>query len=160
MRAAVEHRTPRPAGHLPAVVRCQAAYVRAALHQVSHRLTGHVVDFQRDTVSTSPRVLCRLLDVPDGGVIGVDPPYPQGVPLVLRRQGDSVQAWLNICPQDGRRMNWAPGLFHVKDGTLRCAVRGAQFALDRDGICTSGPCLGKSLIPVPVRAQDGFVTIQ
>jgi nitrite reductase/ring-hydroxylating ferredoxin subunit len=162
MHAVAERRTPQSVQRLPVALRRHTAYLRAALRQVSRRLAGRTPGFQPDTASTpaSSRVLCRLRDVPDGGVIGVDPAYPLGVPLVLRRQGNSVQAWLNICPQGGRRMDWAPGLFHVKDGTLRCAVRGAQFALDGGGICTSGPCRGSSLIPVPVRVQGGLVTIQ
>lgn len=161
MHAAAEYRSPRTAGHAPVAGRRQLASLRGAIRRLTDRFSGRVFGIQSEHASTpSSQVLCRLQDVPDGGVIGIDPPRQPGVPLILRRQGDSVRAWLNICPQDGRRMNWAPGLFNVKDGTLRCSVRGAQFALDDGGICTSGPCRGKSLIPVAVRVQGGLVTIR
>jgi nitrite reductase/ring-hydroxylating ferredoxin subunit len=141
--------------------RRQLASLRGAFRRLTDRLSGRVFGIQAEHASApSSQVLYRLQDVPDGGVIGVDLPRQPGVPLVLCRQGGSMQAWLNTCPQDGRRMNRAPGLFNVKDGTLRCPVRGARFALDDGGICTSGPCRGKSLTFVAVRVQGGLVTIQ
>ena len=61
-----------------------------------------------DSATPDP-YLCRLEDIPDGGVLGVDPPDPEGEPLLLARSGNSVQAWLNVCPHAGRRMDvWAP----------------------------------------------------
>jgi nitrite reductase/ring-hydroxylating ferredoxin subunit len=101
--------------------------------------------------------LCRVDDIPDGGVLGLDPPDPQGFPLLLMRDRDQVHGWLNVCPQDGRRMDVAPGRFRVEGGELRCAIRGAVFAL-RDGArCVSGPCRGRSLASVPLRVERGVV---
>ncbi|MDE2270949.1 MAG: Rieske 2Fe-2S domain-containing protein [Xanthomonadaceae bacterium] len=102
--------------------------------------------------------LCRLEDIPDGGVLGVDPPDPEGEPLLLARHGNAVQAWLNICPHAGRRMDYAPGLFLVKDGRLTCAVHGATFALREAGLCVEGPCRGQSLLAVRVQVRDGLVS--
>jgi nitrite reductase/ring-hydroxylating ferredoxin subunit len=108
---------------------------------------------------TSPReILCRLEDIPDGGVLGVDPPDPQGESLLLARRGNSVQGWLNVCPHAGRRMDYAPGLFLVKEDKLTCAVHGATFALRQGGLCISGPCRGQSLVAVAVQVRDGLVT--
>lgn len=101
--------------------------------------------------------LCRLDDIPDGGVLGVDPPDPTGEPLLLSRRGNSVQCWLNICPHAGRRMDYAPGLFLVKEGKLTCAVHGATFALREAGLCVAGPCRGQSLVAVPVKVCEGRV---
>ena len=103
-------------------------------------------------------VLCRLDDIPDGGVLGVDPLDPAGEPLLLSRRGNSVQAWLNVCPHAGRRMDYAPGLFLVKDDKLTCAVHGATFALREAGLCIGGPCRGQSLTAVRVQVKDGVVT--
>ena len=48
--------------------------------------------------------------------------------LVLHRDGDSVRAWLNVCPHAGRRLDWAPGQFlKSKQGQLVCAAHGASF---------------------------------
>lgn len=109
-------------------------------------------------MTTPNEILCRLEDIPDGGVLGVDPPDPEGEPLLLARHGNSVQAWLNICPHAGRRMDYAPGLFLVKDDKLVCAVHGATFALREAGLCTGGPCRGQSLVAVRVQVRDGVVT--
>lgn len=102
-------------------------------------------------------MLCRLDDIPDGGVLGVDPPDPEGEPLLLARHGNAVQAWLNVCPHAGRRMDYAPGMFLVKDAVLTCAVHGATFALREAGLCVGGSCRGQSLVAVPVQLHDGVV---
>jgi len=71
--------------------------------------------------------------------------------LILRRRGEQLQAWLNICPHAGRRLDWAPGKFLVDQGRLVCAAHGASFELER-GVCVAGPCKGASLVPVAVIA--------
>lgn len=101
--------------------------------------------------------LCRVEEIPDGGVLGLDPADPHGEALVLMRNGDEVCAWLNVCPHAGRRMDYAPNLFLFKDGQLTCAVHGATFALVRNGLCVQGPCRGESLASVPVRVESGAV---
>lgn len=101
--------------------------------------------------------LCRVMDIPDGGVLGLDPPDPDSDGLVLTRNGDAVRAWWNVCPHTGRRMDYAPNLFLYKNGQLTCAVHGASFALAQDGLCVQGPCRGESLTAVPLRVIDGKV---
>jgi len=101
--------------------------------------------------------LCRIEDIPDGGVLGLDPAEPDSDGLVLARNGDTVRAWWNVCPHTGRRMDYAPNLFLFKNGQLTCAVHGATFALARDGLCVQGPCRGESLTAVPLRVSEGKV---
>lgn len=80
--------------------------------------------------------------------------------LVLHRQGDSVQAFLNICPHAGRRLDWAPGQFlKSKEGHLVCAAHGASFALD-SGQCVAGPCKGDRLRAVAIEIRDGQVLLR
>lgn len=101
--------------------------------------------------------LCRLADVPDGGAKGVEiETGGRPTPVVLLREGDSVFAYLNICPHQGRDMSFAPGRFMVRDGVLVCANHGASFRV-RDGRCVGGPCRGACLRPVPVLVHDGAV---
>ena len=69
--------------------------------------------------------------------------------VLLRRTGDRVQAWLNICPHAGRRMDYAPGQFLLDQGRLVCAAHGASFELEH-GVCVAGPCRGASLVPLAV----------
>lgn len=76
--------------------------------------------------------------------------------LLLLRRGDSVRAFLNICPHAGRRLDWAPGRFLFDAGMLVCAAHGACFGVP-DGVCVSGPCRGEQLKEVPVVLQDGAI---
>ncbi|MBB5942334.1 MULTISPECIES: Rieske (2Fe-2S) protein [unclassified Xanthomonas] len=79
--------------------------------------------------------------------------------LLLYREGDSVRAWLNVCPHAGRRLDWAPGQFlKSREGHVVCAAHGAAFEL-QDGLCVSGPCRGQSLHAVPVDVRAGQVVL-
>lgn len=74
--------------------------------------------------------------------------------VILRRHGDQVRAWLNICPHAGRRLDWAPGRFLVDQGRLVCAAHGASFEMEH-GECVAGPCRGASLVAVAVSVDAG-----
>ncbi|WP_368561740.1 Rieske (2Fe-2S) protein [Pseudoxanthomonas sp. UTMC 1351] len=79
--------------------------------------------------------------------------------LLLFRQGQSVRAWLNVCPHAGRRLDWAPGKFlKSKEGHLICAAHGASFELG-GGVCVAGPCRGDSLRAVAVTVVEGEVRL-
>ena len=105
--------------------------------------------------------LLALDDLPDGGLLEVEAEI-DGVAesLILHRKGDSVRAWLNICPHAGRRLDWAPGKFLMsKDGLLVCAAHGASFELHA-GACVAGPCRGDSLRAVAVDVVEGVVSVR
>ncbi|MBN8212868.1 MAG: Rieske (2Fe-2S) protein [Xanthomonadales bacterium] len=105
--------------------------------------------------------LPALDDLPDGGLLEVEAEI-DGVAesLILHRKGDSVRAWLNICPHAGRRLDWAPGKFLMsKDGLLVCAAHGASFELHA-GACVAGPCRGDSLRAVAVDVVEGVVSVR
>jgi nitrite reductase/ring-hydroxylating ferredoxin subunit len=109
--------------------------------------------------ATSPRRLCRLDDMPDGEAMALDVALPDGEEsVILLRQGERVNAWLNICPHAGRRLDWAPGKFLISRGMLVCAAHGACFSLD-NGECIGGPCRGESLRTVPVHVEQGEVVL-
>jgi len=109
-----------------------------------------------DTVSPN-LPLCRLQDIPDGGVIAVDALLPEGEEnLILLRRGEQVHAYLNICPHAGRQLDYAPGQFLLSKGTLICAVHGASFDQD-DGRCIAGPCKGEALRSVGVRVSGAEI---
>ncbi len=108
----------------------------------------------------SGRRLCRLETIADGDATEIEAEV-DGIAesIVVLRRGDRAHAYLNVCPHAGRRMDWAPGRFLVKDGILVCAVHGASFRTDT-GLCVGGPCRGASLIEVPVRVDgDGNVEL-
>lgn len=102
-----------------------------------------------------------LDDLPDGGLLEIEAEI-DGVAesLILHRKGDTVRAWLNICPHAGRRLDWAPGKFLMsKDGLLVCAAHGASFELGA-GACVAGPCRGDSLRAVALDVVEGAVSFR
>lgn len=115
----------------------------------------------RTSLNNGDRVtLATLSGIEDGGFAEAEAEI-DGVPepLILHRDGDAVRAWLNVCPHQGRRLDWAPGKFlKSKDGLLVCAVHGASFELQR-GECVAGPCRGDCLRAVAVEVRDGAVLL-
>jgi nitrite reductase/ring-hydroxylating ferredoxin subunit len=119
---------------------------------------GVRTSLNHETAAAKP--LLALNDLPDGGLLEVEADV-DGVAesLILHRDGDSVRAWLNICPHAGRRLDWAPGKFLMsKDGLLVCAAHGASFELHQ-GMCVAGPCRGDALRVVAVSVVDGEVRV-
>jgi len=109
-------------------------------------------------VSATP--LIALERIEDGGFAEVEACVDgDHESLVLYREGDTVRAWLNICPHAGRRLDWAPGQFlKSKAGDLVCAAHGASFSLD-NGECVAGPCKGDRLRTVAVQVVAGQVVL-
>lgn len=83
---------------------------------------------------------------------------PDGpVDLVVARLQGRARAWFNVCPHQGRAMNFAPDRFLRDDsGNLVCAAHGACFALP-SGHCISGPCRGASLRALELQEHNGRV---
>jgi nitrite reductase/ring-hydroxylating ferredoxin subunit len=103
------------------------------------------------------RMLISRADLPERQIIVVNADIDgENEAILLYRENDNVQAWLNICPHAGRRLDYAPGKFLMQDGDLVCAAHGATFRLD-NGECVAGPCRGASLKAVPVEWQQDFV---
>ncbi len=109
--------------------------------------------------TTPAATLCRVDDIPDGEAIAVDAMLSDGEEsLIVVRRGNAVHAYLNICPHAGRRLDWAPGKFLIKNDVLICAAHGASFQAV-DGLCIGGPCRGEHLRAVPVDVVDGDVRL-
>lgn len=106
-------------------------------------------------------VLCRFDDLPVHGARGFD---PQGVgrdTMFVVRRRDRVQAWVNACPHvDGAPLAWRKDAYLSADrGAIVCYGHGARFDID-SGVCTAGPCLGRSLKAIAVAvAPNGTVRI-
>jgi nitrite reductase/ring-hydroxylating ferredoxin subunit len=104
---------------------------------------------RRDMESVSGTLIVLPVTTPEGVSETEQLVAGEAQSLILRRRGADVQAWLNVCPHAGRRLDWAPGRFLLDKGHLVCAAHGASFELEH-GLCISGPCRGQSLVPVPV----------
>lgn len=76
------------------------------------------------------------------------------------RLGDDVFAYQNYCMHVGHPLNWAPDSFLTKDrNNIICSSHGAVYEIPT-GLCIAGPCLGKSLRPLPVNIRDGVILVR
>ena len=106
----------------------------------------------------TPRILCRLEDIPEGTSKGfaADPTaYYADILVVRTHQG--VYAYRNNCPHTGAPMEWQSNQFLNYTGTLiHCGIHAAQFRI-RDGYCIAGPCEGRYLQKVAMTVRDGVI---
>jgi nitrite reductase/ring-hydroxylating ferredoxin subunit len=102
------------------------------------------------------RTLCRVDDIPDSGALAVRiDSATGGFEIILIRQGQNVFGYHNECPHQGRNLDYVPGKFLIRNGSIMCAAHGATFAVD-SGACLSGPC-SSGLVRVPLRIESGAV---
>ena len=103
--------------------------------------------------------LCLLSDIPDGNAVEVEAAVQGEIEsLLVYRAGEEARAYLNVCPHAGRRLDYAPGRFLVRNGLIICAAHGATFSAE-NGDCSTGPCRGDRLRSVPVNVVDGTVRL-
>ncbi|QWT18994.1 Rieske (2Fe-2S) protein [Bacillus sp. NP157] len=111
------------------------------------------------TTNPDSAPLCLLEDIPDGNAIEVEALVAgEAESLLVYRDGEAVSAFYNVCPHAGRRLDYAPGRFLVRNGLIICAAHGATFTAG-DGHCQTGPCKGDRLRAVPVTVSNGTVQL-
>ena len=113
---------------------------------------GHEFDVER--------VVCRLTDLAEYGAraftIGTGDWPLRGFVV---RVGDNVRGYVNHCPHAGHPLNLRPHRFLTPDNALIvCSSHGALFE-KQTGYCVTGPCVGRSLRPVPLTVEAGFVML-
>jgi nitrite reductase/ring-hydroxylating ferredoxin subunit len=77
---------------------------------------------------------------------------PAGEVLVAETSA-GVRAYLNICPHQSAPLDGGTGNFQRKGDHLACVHHQAIFDLTT-GVCIWGPCVGRSLTPVPLDQLD------
>jgi nitrite reductase/ring-hydroxylating ferredoxin subunit len=99
--------------------------------------------------------LCRVDEVPEGEARGFDPRREGADSMFVVRKEGRLHAWRDACPHYGNTsMAWRKDAYLDAAGErIVCSAHGAQFAI-ASGVCTLGPCLGQSLIPVPLRMGE------
>ncbi len=102
----------------------------------------------------SQRLLCRLDELPPEGCrefrLG-EGDWPLRGFVV--RVADGARAYVNRCPHLFYPLNYLPDQFLTYDRRLiQCSMHGARFEKET-GLCVSGPCLGRSLVALPVRVD-------
>lgn len=111
---------------------------------------GIVMDWHELPSAPEPgSALGNREDIPDGGgrevVFGQD---KEACRILLLRRGESVWAYLNVCPHFSIPLNFEPQKFLTFDGEiLMCAHHTAFFNFE-DGHCFDGPCQGAHLTAV------------
>jgi len=106
-----------------------------------------------------PVILCPQTEVGAEGkeVIHVN----QGKPcyLMLFEKGGEILGYHNVCPHQGRNLNYAPDRFLFDPrGQLVCPHHGALFDVT-SGLCLQGPCQGAALQKVGLRIENGHVVL-
>ena len=104
-------------------------------------------------------LLIPLGELPDSQPHGVDALRDgANLSLIIVRNGPQFSVYLNQCPHQGRRLDYAPGQFLTKSGNIICAAHGASFSL-ASGLCEQGPCRGESLLKLPAEVIDGRLQV-
>jgi len=106
------------------------------------------------------RVVCRLSDLDQHNAraftIGSGDWPLRGFVV---RVGSEVHGYVNHCPHAGHPLNLRPHKFLTPDGALiLCSSHGAVFE-KQTGYCVAGPCAGKTLKPVPLTVEFGFIML-
>jgi len=106
------------------------------------------------------RLLCRMEDLAAHGcrefrLGGGDWPLRGFVVRV----DEGVRAYVNRCAHLHYPLNYTPHAFLTPDGSMiQCSAHGAMFE-KQTGYCVAGPCIGRSLIGLPVRVESGCVLL-
>ncbi|WP_285733196.1 Rieske 2Fe-2S domain-containing protein [Nocardiopsis sp. ATB16-24] len=128
---------------------------------LSGSLGGHIAyyraggansaDHLADLVPDGSHDIGPLNGFPDGGLGGAE---VNGVPVVVARTGDSVNALLGTCPHMGAPL--ADG--ERVDGCVRCPWHGSEFRLE-DGTVVHGPATA-ALEPLESSVVNGRVMVR
>ena len=105
--------------------------------------------------------LAQLIDVPIGQWSEHTIQTRNGqTSIMVKREQAKWLAYINECPHQGRRMNYATNAFlETPDGQLVCPAHGATFSANT-GFCTSGPCAGQSLTQLVVSFDNKGVFVE
>ena len=99
-------------------------------------------------------VLKSLDDIPNPGGSPAD--Y-DALPIIILRTGETVKAYVNVCPHQGRPLSLPSGKTLVSEERfVVCPFHGASFDIE-SGACAGGPAGKSSLKPVAIEVIDGTV---
>ncbi len=103
----------------------------------------------------APGTVLKALDqIPDPGGAPAD---HDATPILIVRRGETVRAYINICPHQGRPLCLPSGKTLIsEDRFIVCPFHGASFELDT-GAGAGGPGGGVGLKSVAVTVRDGQV---
>jgi nitrite reductase/ring-hydroxylating ferredoxin subunit len=106
-----------------------------------------------------PAILCPLAEVSAEGKEVIAESAGKRFYLMLFQHAGEVVAYHNVCPHQGRNLNFAPDRFLFDpEGQLVCPHHGAVFDV-ASGACLQGPCRGASLRKLKLRLENGNVLL-
>lgn len=101
--------------------------------------------------------LCALRDLAATGAKGIT--LGDGREIVVVESSAGPRAFLNSCPHNGTTLEILPDrFFDAERALLVCTTHGARF-LPTTGLCISGPCTGRSLVPIAIRLDGEEVRL-
>ncbi|XBQ17542.1 MAG: Rieske (2Fe-2S) protein [Oceanicaulis sp.] len=107
-----------------------------------------------ETTPAPGTVLKQLDAVPNPG--GAPADYEK-LPILILRSGETVRAYVNVCPHQGRPLCLPSGKTLVsEDKFVVCPFHGASFEIGT-GACVGGPAGKAGLKPVAIEVKDGAV---
>lgn len=69
-------------------------------------------------------------------------------------------AYVNHCPHTGVNLNWLPDQFFDNGNQfIQCSLHGALFKPE-SGLCIRGPCVGDTLVQLPLVTVNGKICIE
>ena len=122
-------------------------------------MAHHLEDGRRQGLSKV--ALCRADEVQEGAARG----FRLGsgadqIAVMVLRSGGVLRAFVNSCPHAGTPLDFIADRFFDRDGRLLlCGTHGARFRPD-DGVCVSGPCLGKRLAALSLTVIDDRIAVE
>lgn len=99
--------------------------------------------------------ICALEDIPDQKARGFSlERVDKKIDFFIVRKGEEIFGYINSCPHTGVNLDWQPDQFLDLTGQqIQCSTHGALFRI-RDGYCTYGPCMGRSLTAVSLLREN------
>lgn len=107
------------------------------------------------------RVLCHADEIGVAGkgfilhkIFADNPDAKMPIFVIPGDEEGTFYCYMNVCPHQGTHLELKPDTFLDVDRKLiQCSTHWAMFRKE-DGYCVKGPCVGKSLRPLPVMVDD------
>ncbi len=96
-------------------------------------------------------LICHLNDLIENKARGFE---VNKLKIILIKRSNQVYAYKNQCPHLGINLEWEADQFmDFEDYFLQCSSHSALFQVE-DGLCVSGPCIGKALIALAIDIKN------
>jgi len=117
--------------------------------------------FEEKNAPNKGTVLCKAAEVKEEGVIEFE--FGESIKTMFRmfiyRNQNNYFAYINRCPHFSVPLNLDCGdLFTSDKAQFICSHHYATFNTT-SGLCTDGPCKGRSLTSIPIQVKYGNIVV-